>query len=64
VPSAGRDIVIGSGCYIGSSSVIIGPVTIGNHAVIGAGSVVTHDVAAGTFVAGVPARLIAQLDGE
>lgn len=34
VPPAGRDIVIGSGCYIGSGAIIVGPVEIGDHAVI------------------------------
>jgi len=38
--------------------VILGPVVIGEGAVIGASSVVIHDVAAGCVVAGNPARLI------
>jgi hypothetical protein len=63
VPESGRDIAIGRGCYIGTAAIIIGPVTIGDHAVIGAGAVVTHDVAPATFVAGVPARPVARLDG-
>jgi acetyltransferase-like isoleucine patch superfamily enzyme len=58
VPEFGRDIVIGRGCYIGSRAIIIGPATIGDYAVVGAGAVVTRDVAAYTFVAGVPARVI------
>jgi acetyltransferase-like isoleucine patch superfamily enzyme len=62
VPESGRDVVIGRGCYIGTAAIIIGPVRIGDHAVIGAGAVVTHDVSAATFVAGVPARLVARLD--
>ncbi len=37
VPESGRDIVIGSGCYVGSGAILIGPVTIGDHAMIGAG---------------------------
>jgi acetyltransferase-like isoleucine patch superfamily enzyme len=63
VPESGRDIRIGRGCYIGSGAILIGPITIGDNAVIGAGSVVTHDVTTGTFVAGVPARLVANLGG-
>jgi acetyltransferase-like isoleucine patch superfamily enzyme len=45
---------------IGSGAVILCGVTIGAEALIGAGAVVTHDVAAGTVVAGVPARLHAR----
>ncbi len=61
VPVVGRDIVIGQGCYIGSGAIVIGGVTIGDYAVIGAGSVVTHDVPSHCFVAGVPARVIRDL---
>ena len=46
------------GASIGSGAVVLCGVTIGEHAMIGAGAVVTHDVAAGSTVAGVPARLI------
>jgi maltose O-acetyltransferase len=61
VPVEGRDIEIGSGCYIGSGAIIIGPVTIGNFSVIGAGSVVTKNIPAYTFAAGIPARVIREL---
>ena len=43
---------------IGSSVTILCGVTIGEEAVVGAGSVVTKDVAAGSVVAGNPARVI------
>jgi acetyltransferase-like isoleucine patch superfamily enzyme len=43
---------------IGSGSVILCGVTIGEEAVIGAGAVVTHDVPDHAVVAGVPARLL------
>jgi acetyltransferase-like isoleucine patch superfamily enzyme len=43
---------------IGSGATILCGVTIGEGAVVGAGSVVTKDVAAGTTVAGNPARII------
>lgn len=62
VPESGRDIVIGEGCYIGSGAILIGPLTIGDYAMIGAGSVVTHDVPAHGFAAGVPAKLVKLLD--
>lgn len=60
VPPDGRAIVIGNYCYIGSGAIIIGPVEVGDHAVIGAGSVVTKSVPPRSFVAGVPARVIHQ----
>lgn len=44
------------GASIGSGATILGGVTIGEKALIGAGSVVTRDVASGTIVAGNPAR--------
>ena len=37
---------------------LVAPVTIGEHAITGAGSVVKQDVPAGAVVAGVPARLL------
>ena len=49
---------VGKGASIGSGAVIMCGVKIGAGALIGAGAVVTKDVAAGTVVAGVPARLM------
>ncbi len=46
------------GASIGSSSTILCGITIGENAIVGAGSVVTKDVAANTVVAGVPAKPI------
>ena len=43
---------------IGSNATILCGVTVGEGAIIGAGSVVTHDVAAGAVVAGNPAKVI------
>ena len=45
-----------AGCKVGSGCVILGGVTVGEKALVGAGAVVTRDVAAGTTVYGVPAR--------
>lgn len=44
------------GAAIGSNATVMCGVTIGAEAIVGAGSVVTHDVEPGTIVAGVPAR--------
>ncbi len=46
------------GASIGTSCTILCGITIGENAVIGAGSVVTHDVPANAIVAGNPARMM------
>jgi acetyltransferase-like isoleucine patch superfamily enzyme len=52
----GRDIYIGRGVWIGSGAIILGPCTIMDHAVIGAGSVVLPGVYnSGFLFAGNPA---------
>ena len=48
--------VIGADAFIGSDTMLVAPLTIGKGSKTGAGSVVTHDVADGEVVAGVPAR--------
>jgi acetyltransferase-like isoleucine patch superfamily enzyme len=53
--------IVKKGASIGSNATIMGGVTIGEGALIGAGSVVTKDVAAGTVVAGNPAKIIRKL---
>ena len=53
----GRDIHVGRNCYIGSRAILVGPLTIGDGAMICAGAVVTKDVPARAFVAGSPARV-------
>jgi UDP-2-acetamido-3-amino-2,3-dideoxy-glucuronate N-acetyltransferase len=49
---------------IGSNATILCGVVIGEEAIVGAGSVVTHDVPAGTIVAGNPARVIRHTGGR
>jgi acetyltransferase-like isoleucine patch superfamily enzyme len=49
---------VGKGASLGSSVTILCGVNIGEHAIVGAGSVVTKDVPAYTIVAGNPARVI------
>lgn len=52
----GRPIRIGRNVWIGGGALLLPGVTVGDDAVIGAGSVVTRDVPAGATVAGNPAR--------
>lgn len=54
--------VVREGASIGSGSTILCNVTIGEHAIVGAGSVVTRDVPARTIVAGNPARVLRSID--
>ena len=49
------------GASIGTSATIMCGVTIGERAIVGAGSVVTKDVPPDAFVAGVPARIVKRL---
>ena len=56
--------VVKRGASIGSGSVIMCGVTIGAHALIGAGAVVTHDVPDHAVVAGVPARVLRDARGQ
>ena len=46
------------GASIGSGATILANLTIGENAIVGAGSVVTRDVPANTIVAGNPARVL------
>lgn len=50
--------VIGDNVNIGTGAKIIGKITIGNNVIVGANSVVTHDVADNSVVGGIPARFI------
>lgn len=55
-------ISIGKGAWIGYGAFVSGDVSVGEHSVIGANSVVTRSVAPYTVVAGVPARPVKQFD--
>lgn len=50
--------VIGNDVEVGCGARILGPVTIGDGAVIGANAVVIHDVPAGALAVGIPAHIV------
>ena len=56
--------VIKQGASIGSGATILANLSIGENAIVGAGSVVTKDVPANTIVAGNPARILRQIETE
>ena len=56
--------VVKRGASIGSGATILGNVVIGEHAIVGAGSVVTRDVPPNVIVAGNPARVLRSIDEE
>ncbi len=51
-PSIGNNVAFGAGCKV------LGSIKIGNHVVIGANAVVTHDIPDNSVVAGIPAKVI------
>ena len=56
--------LIKHGASIGSGSTVLSNVTIGEHAIVGAGSVVTKDVPAHSIVAGNPAKFIRTIESK
>ena len=59
-----RPVVIGKDCWFGANVTVCPGVTIGDGCVIGAGSVVTRDIPAMSFAAGVPCRVIRPITAE
>jgi len=59
-----KRIIIGNDVLIGTLAIILRGVTIGDSAIIGAGSVVTKDVPPYTIVAGNPAKIIRNISDE
>ncbi len=53
--------IIGENVFIGSDSMLVAPLTIGNNARTGAGAVVTKDIPPNSLAVGVPARVIRKL---
>ena len=56
--------IVRRGASIGSGSTILCGIEIGQGAIVGAGSVVTRDVPAGTIVVGNPARVLRKIERE
>jgi acetyltransferase-like isoleucine patch superfamily enzyme len=57
-------VVIGRNVWLGANVTVLPGVTIGDDAVIGAGSVVTKDVPARTIAVGSPARVVRSIDDD
>jgi len=55
-------VVIEDDCFIGYGAIVLMGVRIGRGAIVGAGSVVTSDVPAGSVVAGNPARIVVSVE--
>jgi maltose O-acetyltransferase len=55
-------IAIGDNVWLGGGAIVCPGVTIGDDTVVGAGAVVTRDLPAGVVAAGVPARVLRQID--
>lgn len=61
LPHERKEVILKKGCCIGMSSIIMPGVTIGEGAMIGAGSVVTKDIPAWTIATGNPAKVIKEI---
>lgn len=59
-----KNITIGNGCWIGVRATVLGGVSIGDGAVVGACALVNKDVNSNTLVAGVPAKEIRKLEND
>lgn len=57
----GKAVTIGDNVWLGGNAVICPGATIGSNVIIGAGSVVTHDIPDWTIAAGNPCRVIRQI---
>jgi acetyltransferase-like isoleucine patch superfamily enzyme len=59
-----RPVTISNGCWIGGGVIIVPGVTVGENAVVGAGSVVTKSIPPNSLAVGNPCRVIRKLNGE
>lgn len=63
-PPAFSGVTIRKGASIGANATLLPGITIGEHAMVGAGAVVTRDVAPRAVVAGNPARIIRMIEND
>ena len=61
-PTTKGDVVIGNDVWIGANSVVLPGVQIGNHSVIGAGSIITKNIPPYSVAVGNPARIVKRYD--
>ena len=59
-----KPVKIGNDCWFGAGVTVCPGVMIGDNCVVGAGSVVTRDIPANSFAAGVPCRVIREIDAS
>ena len=57
-----KKIKVGANCFIGCRSIIMPGVNIGNNVIVGAGSIVTHDIPDNMVCAGSPAKVLCTID--
>ncbi|KAK8861193.1 hypothetical protein IAR55_002012 [Kwoniella newhampshirensis] len=63
-PEWAKPITIGHDCWLGGGVILVPGITVGDGAVIGAGSVVTKNVEARSVVAGNPARVVKRIAAD
>lgn len=58
------EIIIGNNVWIGDKATILSGVTIGDNVIIGAGSIVTHDIPSNCMAVGMPGKVVKSLNEE
>ena len=59
-----KEIHIGKNCWIGAGAIVVPGITIGDHTVIGAGSVVTKDIPANVVAVGNPCKVLREINEQ
>jgi len=63
-PPSAKPVIVEDDVVIGANAVVLEGVTVGKGAVVAAGAIVTEDVPPNTVVAGMPARVIKEIDDK